>query len=404
MIHLKSIHECCGCSACVQRCPKSCISLCEDDEGFLYPKIDASQCVACGICEAVCPVLNQSEPMQPLYCYAAVNPDETIRMQSSSGGIFSMLAESIIKEGGVVFGAKWNKEWQVIHSYTDSIAGLSEFRGSKYVQSIIGNSYKDAEYFLKSGRKVLFSGTPCQIKGLTLYLRKGYKNLITVDFICHGVPSPGVFRWYLQEEICNYSGMGSISTGIFKGNLTLPEGVKINSINFRDKSTGWKNFSISFVLTDERFNEKRYIPFSDKIDQSPYGLGFLNNYYLRPSCYKCPCKQLKSQADITLADYWGYKSSSSIIDDDKGVSAVLISSKKGRLIFESIHSHHEKVQYEDITHTNGAVIHSVKGPYRTYFFRNKKNTFKYIIKKLSSTNFFDRVSRKLYLITHRHEY
>ena len=201
MINIIDKKNCCGCNACVQHCPKSCVTMQEDEEGFLYPIVDQEACIDCGLCEKVCPVLNQGEERKPLQVYAANNPNEEIRMQSSSGGVFTLLAETIIQEGGVVFGARFNDDWEVIHDYTETKEELAAFRGSKYVQSRIGDSYCQAEQFLKKGRKVLFTGTPCQIAGLNLFLRKEYGNLLTVDFICHGVPSPGVWKSYLEELI-----------------------------------------------------------------------------------------------------------------------------------------------------------------------------------------------------------
>ena len=201
MIKILDKKDCCGCNACVQKCPKHCITMKEDKEGFLYPNVDENVCIDCHICEKVCPVLNQNMERMPLNVYVGKNPNEEIRIKSSSGGLFTMLAEQVIDDIGVVFGATFNEKWTVVHDYVETKEGLAKFRGSKYVQSNIGNSFKKAMDFLNEGRKVLFSGTPCQIAGLKNYLRKDYDNLITVDFICHGVPSPGVFRTYLQEEI-----------------------------------------------------------------------------------------------------------------------------------------------------------------------------------------------------------
>ena len=212
MINIEDKKQCCGCSACVQRCPKQCIVMKEDEEGFLYPVADKDVCIDCNLCEQVCPVLRQREEREPLDVYAAFNKNEEVRMQSSSGGVFTALAESIIKEGGVVFGARFNEDWEVVHDYVETVEGLSAFRGSKYVQSRIGCTFSQAEQFLKQGRKVLFSGTPCQIAGLKLFLRKEYENLLSVDFICHGVPSPGVWRQYLNEFIAL---MGNKKNSVF---------------------------------------------------------------------------------------------------------------------------------------------------------------------------------------------
>ena len=200
MIDIKEKNNCCGCSACVQICPKQCISMAADNEGFLYPQVNSAICIDCGLCEKVCPVINQSAPREPLVVYAAKNNNEDIRLKSSSGGIFTLLAEKVIEEGGVVFGAKFDADWNVVHDYTETIEGLAAFRGSKYVQSIIGDNFKTAKQFLNNGRKVLFSGTPCQIAGLKKYLRKEYDNLLTVDVVCHGVPSPMVWRDYLDYK------------------------------------------------------------------------------------------------------------------------------------------------------------------------------------------------------------
>ena len=192
---------CTGCAACYSICPVRCISMQEDSEGFLYPVVEKDKCTSCKKCETVCPAIVQRNERKPLYVYAAKNLNEEIRRQSSSGGIFTLIAESIIQEGGVVFGARFNENWEVVHDYTETIEGLAAFRGSKYVQSRIGNTYLSAKDFLLAGRKVLFSGTPCQIAGLKAFLQDDYDNLLTVDLVCHGVPSPLVWKRYLDETI-----------------------------------------------------------------------------------------------------------------------------------------------------------------------------------------------------------
>ncbi len=258
MITISEKKDCCGCNACVQRCPKQCVTMHEDSEGFLYPKVDESLCIDCSLCEKVCPVINQGVERKPLEVYAAKNPNAEIRMQSSSGGIFTMLAERTIDNGGVVFGAAFNEDWEVEHKSAETKEDLAAFRGSKYVQSRIGETFKQTESFIKEGREVLFSGTPCQIAALKLFLRKEYQNLITVDFICHGVPSPGVFKTYLNEEKAKFArqrdGKNSVSSFIFTPSLKeiatqSIEGVKVEAISFRDKKKGWKKFSFVLVLS-----------------------------------------------------------------------------------------------------------------------------------------------------------
>ena len=201
MISFSKKEDCCGCNACVQRCPKQCITMQTDKEGFWYPVVNKEDCNNCGLCEKVCPVINQRESCKPIKTFAAINKDEETRLASSSGGIFSLFAEETLNAGGVVFGAAFNKNWDVEHIEIETLDGIEKLRGSKYTQSNIGNCYKKAERYLKEGRKVLFSGTPCQIAALKLFLKKDYEGLTTIDVVCHGVPSPEVWKKYLNETI-----------------------------------------------------------------------------------------------------------------------------------------------------------------------------------------------------------
>jgi coenzyme F420-reducing hydrogenase beta subunit len=203
MITITDKAKCVGCNACEQCCSSQSITMQEDIEGFLYPYVNTETCTNCRLCEKVCPVINQKDQSKPLICYAAKNKDEEIRLESSSGGVFTLLAEKVIREGGVVFGARFNESWEVVHDYAETIERLSVFRGSKYVQSRIGKTYIHVKQFLKKGRFVLFSGTPCQIAGLRLFLGREYDNLLTVDVVCHGVPSPKIWNMYLNQIIDN---------------------------------------------------------------------------------------------------------------------------------------------------------------------------------------------------------
>ena len=331
MIKIVNKQDCCGCSACVQRCPKHCITLKEDGEGFLYPHVNSDECIDCGLCEKVCPELHHGERHIPLEVYAAKNKDESIRMQSSSGGIFTLLAEKVIQEGGVVFGAAFDANWEVMHTYAETMEGLVDFRGSKYMQSRIGTAYQDAEYFLKQGRKVLFSGSPCQIKGLKLFLRKNYDNLIAVDFICHGVPSPKVWREYLKETIARKSGKNSVLP------YPIPCKIGIDTVDFRSKSTGWKKFSFALTLSETSVEgDKNTVLLSSVFSENPFMRAFLADLILRPSCYSCPSKSGRSGSDLTIADYWAIPQVAPEFDDDKGVSLVLVQTEKGKSFYQSL--------------------------------------------------------------------
>ena len=192
--------KCSGCGVCEQICPKSAISMTPNNEGFLYPEVDSSLCVECRLCEKTCPVLNAktSTGFSERKAYAAICSDEKIRLESSSGGMFTVLAEKVIAEGGVVFGAEFDSDFSVRHGWTDSVCGLERFRGSKYLQSRTESSFLECRKFLDDGRKVLYTGTPCQIAGLKAFLKKDYENLFAVDVICHGVPSPALWQKYIK--------------------------------------------------------------------------------------------------------------------------------------------------------------------------------------------------------------
>lgn len=278
----------------------------EDKEGFLYPAVDNSSCIDCGLCERVCPVINQNEPKKPIVTLAAVNSDKSVRLASSSGGIFTLLAERTIDNGGVVFGAAFDENWDVRHICVDNKCELPKLRGSKYVQSIIGNCYKEAKRHLSAGMEVLFSGTPCQIAGLKRFLQKDYENLKTVDVVCHGTPSPLAWRKYLDEVSSKY-------------NI-----VQITDIQFRDKTEGWKNFSLLIKYKDKEGVEKT---FRETLNENIFMRCFLSNLCLRPSCYSCPARNGKSGSDITLADLWGAGDMCPEMDDDRGISLILLKKK-----------------------------------------------------------------------------
>lgn len=403
MIILKNKKDCCGCEACVQRCPKRCINMHEDEEGFLYPNVNPSLCIDCGFCEKVCPVINQSEIHKPLKVYAAKNQDEQIRLSSSSGGIFTMLAEQVLNDDGVVFGARFNVNWEVEHGYADTLDGIASFRGSKYVQSRIGDSYLQVEVLLKQGRKVLFSGTPCQVAGLKKYLgNRKYDNLLTVDVVCHGVPSPLVWRKYLGE-IIRPKGVAGKNTVLSSLN-TIPV---ITGISFRDKKWGWKKYGFEIRISAFEADENSVLKSGiqediylyEPLDKNLFMKGFLKNLYLRPSCYACASRSGKSGSDITLADYWGIQYVSPEIDDDKGVSLVFLNTSKGLCVYDSLHIQSIESSYQNALNGNPCIERSISMAYnRTQFFKQwKDGHLLELINKLTKSTMLSQLKRYLFL-------
>lgn len=366
MISIRHKKDCCGCNACVQRCPKQCITMREDEEGFLYPFVDQSLCIDCGLCERVCPVLRQGEARKPLQVYAAKNPNEEVRMSSSSGGVFTALAERVLDAGGVVFGVRFDENWGVVHDYVDNKKDLVAFRGSKYVQSNVGTCFQKAESFLKEGRRVLFSGTPCQIAGLRLFLKKEYDNLLTVDLVCHGVPSPKVWRVYLEETIARQCEKNSVFSHSIVERKSL-----IKGILFRNKRLGWKKFSFSLTLsTTEGSGAKNTVFLSDVLTKNIFLQGFLHDLYLRPSCHACPSKCFKSGSDLTIADYWGIERYYKDFDDDRGTSLVLVNTSKGEDFYLQLPVDGFETSYAEALSGNRSMEHSVAVPkYRDEFWK-----------------------------------
>lgn len=343
MIKVEEKYKCSGCHACYSICTKNAIDMIVDEEGFWYPKVNENKCVGCNLCEKVCPIIESKSFTSLKKAYGCYNLDENTRLKSSSGGMFSVLASNVIKRGGVVFGAKFDEDFNVVHDYVEIADEIDVFRGSKYVQSNIGESFKRAKEFLDAGRIVLFSGTPCQIGGLRCYLRKDYDNLITVDLICHGVPSPMIWQRYVNE---------------------LGQSKKLTYMTFRDKSKGWKNGVLKY-----RFNDNSEI--TEEYGESLYIKGFIKNCYLRPSCYNCNFKTLDRCSDFTLGDFWGVEDLLPNIDKEGGVSLVIVHNLKGSKLFESVKN---EIFYEDVDINksivfNTCAIESVKNSKRDNFFK-----------------------------------
>lgn len=354
MIKIKDKALCAGCGACVQSCPLHCIFMRTDEEGFCYPEADQEKCVECGICEHVCPCINKlhhSEQEPDVWCVRHQN--DRIRFDSSSGGVFSALAEWIIKQGGIVFGAELSEDCQSVkHTAVGALEEIERIRGSKYVQSSVGNTYLCAKEYLEQGKKVLFSGTPCQIKGLKLYLEKDFDYLVCVDVICHGVPSQSLwakYAEYLQEKF----------------------GTEISSVNFRSKKYGWRDFGTKYLGN----RGKQYFKFNF---EDPYFRMFNSNLCLRPSCYQCQAKDGESGADITLGDFWNVESVFPELNDNKGISMVLLNSDKGKKLFETVrkefYATNKGLSYELAKKCNPAIYKSQPYPaVRSAFYADMNN-------------------------------
>jgi len=302
---------CAGCGACMNICPNDALEMTCDQAGFLIPQEVAGRCIQCNLCVEICPAINRGlrEVNQYAEAYGCFISDQAERQRSASGGAFVALAKAVINLGGIVYGASFDEDYHVKHIGVDKIDDLQLLQGSKYLQSEIGYSFRSVEKHLGNNRLVLFSGTPCQIAGLYGYLqdRSLLKNLITVDLICHGVPSERVFQDYLAW-------------------LQRKKHSRIKAFTFRSKKAGWNNYGCEAHFE----NEKRYFRmwWTD-----PFMIGFINNFYLRSSCYHCPYVGLPRWGDLTIGDFWGVDNEHF---DRKGVSVILINSKQGRWLFENL--------------------------------------------------------------------
>ncbi len=379
MQKITQLKNCSGCHACYNACPVGCISMEYDGEGFLYPKIDKEKCINCGKCEKVCPVINEYKDGKKGTAYACINKDESVREKSSSGGVFTLIAEYVLDNGGVVFGAAFDEEFNVVHTKVDNKEDLDKLRGSKYVQSSIGSAFKQAKDCLEEGRLVLFTATPCQISGLKAFLGCEYDNLITQDIICHGVPSPKVWQKYIAFR-------------------EKSAGAKTRRIFFRHKRYGWKIFSVLFEFS----NNTEYIKI---LYDDFYIRGFLANLYLRPSCYDCHSKSVFRQSDITLADFWGIENVMSQMDDNKGTSLVLVNSSKGKQVFEKIFEkmNYKMVDIDEALKYNSSAYKSVDMPKKRSVFMKliDKYEFDVLIKKCIPSRPFRKVFRKIKNIVKR---
>jgi len=380
MMNIIEKTQCTGCTACAMLCPCECIQMIKDDEGFLYPEVDATKCIQCGICREKCPVLRKEKRIscKETYAYAAWAKNDVIRAKSSSGGVFSLIASWIFQHKGIVVGAGVDKDFSVKHMSVECEEDLDKLRGSKYMQSVLGQSYGMVKENLKLGKWVLFSGTPCQIAGLYQYLGCNYERLITQDIVCHGVPSPDIWEEYLlyQKEKNKRS--------------------EIIGIDFRDKRTGWKGYSITIEFDDN-------VEYSSIASKDLMMKAFLKDLCLRPSCYRCEFKQHVKQSDITLADFWGIENVVPDWDDDKGVSLVMINSEKGKWIFSEIKEQvvcSEVDRGEALKYNPSAIRSSKKPENREKFIRCvKEDGFRNAANKYLRQSILKRIKKKIEILT-----
>lgn len=309
MDNFNTKERCCGCHACCSACPANCLQMVADVEGFLYPETNKSQCHDCGRCKSVCPMLAAKPHGERPPAFAVWNLDKSVRNQSSSGGVFTALMQHVFQNCGLVLGAAFDDSLTLRHQMASCEEDGAKFRGSKYLQSIIGDSYSTVQKLLQNGKKVLFSGTPCQVAGLYSFLGGDSENLLTVDLVCHGVPSGKVFAAY-------------------KAFVERQHNSKARGVSFRAKNSGWKQYSIEMSFEDES-------KYSRKITADPFMVGFLKNLYLRPSCHACRFSRFPRIADISLGDFWGVAKHYPEWDDDSGTSLVLTQTDKGMKALEA---------------------------------------------------------------------
>lgn len=368
----KTKEECCGCSACVNICHKNAIHMEKDSKGFLYPVIEKSLCVNCGLCEKVCPLKEkEASNLFEKKAYGVKNKNEKERFISSSGGVFIEAAKYFLKNNGVIYGVELTSDFKVKHGRAISIEDTVKFQGSKYVQSEKNDIFQLVQKDLNQGKNVLFTGTPCEIAGLKKFLIKNYNNLYTLDLICHGVPSMKLLEIFLKQ----------------KENENL---ASIDELKFRDKTYGWRNQEI-------------YIKFKNgKIYHAPiwednfYRL-FTSNYILRDSCYSCHFANIERKGDITIGDFWNIKSVNELFEDKLGVSSIIINSKKGQELFDKIRNNFEIIEcsIDEVIQPNLKAPSSKPEGYEKFHQECTDKSFEYCLKKYGTLTFNEKIRRKL---------
>ena len=355
MIQISS--ACTGCHACVAICSQKCIDMEDSGEGFMFPVVHMESCIQCDRCKEVCPVLRMPDRNQHTRVVALKSKDEAERENSTSGGVFPLLAKQLLNDGGIIYGAVYECDFSVRHVAVENSEYLPLLQGTKYVQSKIGRVFTEVEDKLKTGRSVLFSGTPCQCAGLRAFLGKNYDNLILVDLICHGVPSPKVWQTYIDYRAKQENG-----------------GKRPVRINMRSKISGWSRYSTEFDYGNGKTTRIQN-------SQDFFIKSFIGNICLRSSCSDCLAKGTERCTDLTLGDYWGIWSQHPEFSDEKGTSIVFVHSAKGMDMLNRVKGQTEwlEIPIEDAYRENMSMVSSSKP-------HEKRNEF---LDRITSDNFGD---------------
>lgn len=351
MIQIKEKKNCCGCTACYNICPVKAIIMEPDEEGFLYPKVDGEKCVECGMCEKVCPVLHRENHDEKTEGYIIRYTDKKIVEESTSGGAFTAFAEYLMSKGYVVYGAGYDNDMQVVCKMASKLEEVKEMRGSKFVQSYLGITFQNIKRQLKQGEKILFTGTPCQVSGLISYLGSKPKNLICIDFVCRGVPSPSLWKNYIDMMEAKYRS-------------------KMIGARFKHKTYGYHTTTMKVDFA----NGKTWYG-SGRVD--PMMKAFVNELASRPSCHACAFKGVERQSDITMFDCYEFSKITGMKDDDKGYSSVFIHTEVGKKLLVALDG--KIICYEtsidDLVNKNGVMVSSSSKPnrLRTIFYKYAEN-------------------------------
>lgn len=354
------MNDCCGCGACAQACAYSCITMQANAEGFLVPVVDRTHCTDCGLCEKVCPVSkSQSSHAIMPQVYIGRTTDEQLLESCASGGMAYLLSVAMIERGGVVFGVRFNDQWEAAYDYAETREQLLLFKGSKYIDAVVGNAYNQVKRFVQTGRDVLFIGTPCHVSGLNHFLRKKYDNLLSVDIMCHAIPSPLVWKRYLYE-------------------LTSES---ITNVSFRSKSFGWEHYGVKIEANGHTI-------IHEPNEANIYMQGFMHGLTVRTSCANCCARGFTSGSDIMIGDYWELSKFYPNLYDEKGMSLVFACSEKGEAWIKRIPqpSILKQIRWDDVDtrEMHGTLFRSIRlHPNRKLFFDrlSKANSMQRHIRK-----------------------